>query len=316
MSRFPRLLALATALVLPCIARAVIVYGGDGTQNTTAPAADSPAYGVPWERVGLVAMTSTFNATGVYLGNYGGKDWVLTAAHVGAHDFTLNGKTYSAVDDSALQLTTLGGAKADLLLFQITTPPDALPLNMPLLRISSAQLELNTSVTMIGNGYNRRSSLVGWDVAGTTWSTVSPVGADAIGYYHASDSSQSLRWGTNKVSEGDVLLKVGARSTICQATRFDAINGDAQGASGDSGGGVFSQDSDGEWMLSGIVDYIGDFRAQGQPTNTAVVGNLTYFADLSAYRGQILTAIPEPQTTALLAGVAGLGLALWSRRRR
>src|SRR4051812_44329093 len=72
------LLAAVVAAQLAPIARAVIVYGGDGTQNTTAP-----GNGAPWDHVGTIG-----GATGVFLGSYGGNSWVITANHVGAGDFT------------------------------------------------------------------------------------------------------------------------------------------------------------------------------------------------------------------------------------
>ena len=55
------IVALLALAVLPAI-RAVIVEGGDGTQNTTAP-----GNGAPWDHVGTIS-----GASGVYLGAFGG----------------------------------------------------------------------------------------------------------------------------------------------------------------------------------------------------------------------------------------------------
>ena len=299
MSRFPRLLALALALVLPGAARAVIVYGGDGKQNTTAP-----ANGAPWERVGIVN-----GCTGVYLGSVAGKDWVLTANHVPLGSFRLNGRTYSAVNESeARRLASPDGSSADLLLYQIDTD-----LDLPLLPISSSPLSARTNVTMIGNGYNRESGLTTWYVDGASWSTIPSEGSEETGYYYSSPRSHSLRWGTNTVDYSAEMFDF--NHTVCAVTTFDAITGDAQGANGDSGGGVFSQGADGSWRLVGTMVAIG-YNYPGEPLDRAVVGDFTLIADLSAYRGQILAAIPEPATVTLWSGLGALGLALWWRRWR
>lgn len=294
-----RLLPLLAALALPAVARAVIVYGGDGTQNVAGFALDDPR-----GRVGVVN-----GCTGVYLGEVGGSDWVITAAHVGAGSFALGGVSYSAVAGSAVRLANTGGSAADLILYRIESS-----LGLSLLPLSTSSLGTGTSVTMIGNGYNRAASPTTWYVtgsgSGSIWSTTPSAGAEtAVGYYYG--SGNTLRWGTNTVSGPSTLLSF--NNTVCETTTFDAAAGEAQGAVGDSGGGVFSVNSAGEWTLSGIMLAIGGFP--GQP-GAAVVENETYFADLSAYRSQILTTIPEPATVPTLMGIATLGLAVWLRRRR
>ncbi len=306
MSRIPHFLALAVTLLLPGIVRAVIVYGGDGTQNTTAP-----SNGAPWDRVGIVN-----GCTGVYLGSVGGADWVLTAAHVGQGSFALGGVSYSAVAGSAVQLTTVGGAKADLLLYRIVSP-----LDWSLLPLASSQLMTGASVTMIGNGRNRvtdpTTGYVGTVDGKPTWlGTTLVAGATEVQCYDWA-SGNTLRWGTNTVS-GNVYVATGKTSsawvTDCTYTTFDAQDDDAQGAVGDSGGGVFSKGGSDSWSLVGIMAYIDTY--EGQPGSTAVTGNTTYFADISAYRSQILTTIPEPATVPVLLGLATLGAAVWLRRRR
>jgi len=306
MRRAGCLLSLIGVLAWPALAHAVIVYGGDGTQNVADFATTDPR-----NRVGIVGSS----LSGVYLGSVGGQDWVLTAKHVGAGSFTLDGTVYSAVSDSAVQLTNANGTVADLILYRIDTP-----LDWSIISISGTASSVGATVTMIGNGYNRQTSLVGWDIAGTTWSAVSPeaVGADAIGYYYAADGSRTLRWGTNTVSQANQPVSYSGWTTTCGITRFDALNGDAQGASGDSGGGVFTQNADGTSSLAGIMLAIGTYSEYGQLANTAVLGNVTCYADLSAYRSQILTTIPEPATVPVLLGLATLGLAAirrWWRRR-
>ena len=300
MSRLPHFLALAVALLMPSAARAVIVYGGDGTQNVADFATTDPR-----NRVGIVGTS----LSGVYLGSVGGQDWVLTANHVGAKSFTLDKTEYSVVENSTVRLTNSDGSNADLILYRIDTS-----LNWPLLSLSGSSLSAGTAVTMIGNGYNRSADLMTWYVDGTSWSTVPSAARTETGYLYSSPLSHTLRWGTNTVDYDAGLF--GFNNTICAATTFDVIAGDAQAASGDSGGGVFVQNAGDTWGLAGIMLAIGTYSKIGQPTNSAVVGNVTYFADLSAYRSQILTTIPEPATVPVLLGLATLGYAAVRRLRR
>ncbi len=70
------------------------------------------------------------------------------------------------------------------------------------------------------------------------------------------------------------------------STDFNAATGEGQGAPGDSGGGVFIK-SGGTWELAGTILYIGEHSGQPQ-YKIAAAGNLTYMADLSVYRDQII----------------------------
>jgi len=112
MNGLPKSLQLVAALLLLALApaRAVIVSGGDGTQNTTSPGS-TPASSQGWSYVGSVNYSDgSLNASGVYLGEYGGSYWVLTANHVatdGLGSYTLNGTTYGFVTGSGQRVGTL-----------------------------------------------------------------------------------------------------------------------------------------------------------------------------------------------------------------
>lgn len=292
-SRLLFALGLAAAAA-PC-SRAVIVFGGDGTQNTTAP-----ANGAPWSHVGTIG-----GATGVYLGSYGGGYWVATATHVGAGNFTLGGVTYTLASGSGVQISG-----SDLTLFRITANP-----GLSNLTLSSTTPAAGSAVTMIGNGLNRGDQLY-WSVnQGTTpwtWTQLpGATGADASGY--AWGSGNTMRWGTNAIT-GTTTYDIGTGSTTALYTQFNSgITNEAQGATGDSGGAMFYQNGS-TWELVGIMGAIGTYS--GQPSSTAVFGNVTYAASIPAYYSAIITAIPEPADVAAWCGGLVVVFAFWRRRAR
>jgi hypothetical protein len=57
------------------------------------------------------------------------------------------------------------------------------------------------------------------------------------------------------------------------------------------------------------------FSGQPDPGANAIYGNSTYAADLSFYRSQIVTIVPEPSVAALVAtALAALGVAARYRK--
>lgn len=111
-------------------ARAVIV---GATTTTTDPGTAA------WNYVGSIG-----GASGVFLGNFGGSGWVLTAGHVGAGSFTLGINTYSATGTTFSNFTN-NSVTADLTLFQINGMPG-------LANLSLAALATSTPVELIGFG--------------------------------------------------------------------------------------------------------------------------------------------------------------------
>lgn len=289
--------------VLP-IARAVIVAGLDGTQNTTAPA-DDPG----WANVG---------STGVYLGNFNGGHWVLTATHVGAGSISFSTGTYTAVSGSAITVRNGDNSTTDLLLYRISSDP-----GLPSLTLASAAPPAGASVVTIGDGVNRGTDQLYWSVntngnpsgsssgAAWTWTQLpNSTGSNASGY--AVGSGGTMRHGTNQI-DGTSAYDIGTGATTAFYGDFDAVSGESQGAGGDSGGAVFYKNGT-TWELVGIMGAIATYN--NQPGSTAVFGNLTYYASIPAYHSFITSAIPEPADVAVwLAAVAG-GFALWQRRRQ
>lgn len=282
-------------------ARAVVIDTLTGTGNTSAPA-DDPG----WANVGMLGI-----GTGVYVGN----GWVLTAAHVGGGSIVLNGGTYAMLAGSGTTLTN-GGAvgkspTADLYMFQLASPPAGLPG----VTIASATATTGAAVTMIGSGRDR-GAFTQWSVdTGTTpwaWTEV-PSGGNAAGYKTL--SSRAMRWGTNNVAATGLWIDASFGDTFMLGTTFTDLgppSSEAQAAYGDSGGGVFRKNGS-AWELAGIMLTVGGYSGQPDPGANAIYGDATYAADLSLYRSQIVTIVPEPSSPAWLVVVAAAGG--WSVRR-
>lgn len=285
-------LLFATATV-----QAVIVAGGDGSQNTTAPPGDQG-----WGYVGRITSANGAPSSVTYLGN----DWFITAYHVKYYDnptgVLLGAGTYTIDAGSWTRITNSVGTDADLMMFRVEEG-----VGLPGIGISSTPTN-GTALTMIGNGRNRATDLSYWNVSGTTW-TENGSPTNAAGYKWASGSTK--RWGSN-TKEGDAgLVNDGFGITDMFYTDFDPLAGEAQGATYDSGGGVFV-DNGGEWELSGIM--ITTAGGSGQPGSTSVFGNLTYAADLSTYADQISATVAIPEPSVLVLGIVFPAAAFCIRR--
>jgi hypothetical protein len=292
---------LTSILISISVARAVVISGVDGTINTTGTNA-----GGGWDYVG--AMNG---ASGIYLGEYNGGYWVLTARHVNAGNFTLSGTTYNYVPGSVVQITNADTTPTDLVVFRIDSQPPALPN----LALRSTPLT-SGAIKMMGYGRDRAADETTWYVeTGTTpnvWSSTMTPGWDEQRNGYETVGSSTKRWGNNTIS-GTAGISYSVSGTtmnvLAIVTDFDDVDGEGQGILGDSGGGLFYLNG-GTWELAGSIVTVGTFS--GQPSNTAVYGNLTYAVDISKYRDAILAAIPEPG----ICGLSLLGGAFLLARRR
>jgi len=245
-------------VLIPGSSSAVIIATGDGTGNTSAPT-DDPGFG----NVGLLGGLSV-----VYLGNR----WVLTANHVCCGDITFGGTPYASVAGSIVRLTSPGGGLADLKVIRLLENP-----GLPSLDLSATAPGPTDRLIMVGHGRQRGAPYTflgndGW-------------------YGHL---PLVMRWGTNFVASGPSV----ELDTVALATRFDEIESpgpddfEAQAIQGDSGGAVFAKLS-GAWRLVGIM-----FATNPIPMTrenfTVVYEDKTYFADLSAYRDEILSIVEQP----------------------
>lgn len=256
------LLLVVTLPVLP--ASAVLIATGDGTANTTS------AGFLGWDYVGQVN-----SASGTYLGN----GWVITANHVGAGDFTIDGVVYPWLPGTAVQLSSNPSTLADLVVFSIFPYP-----LLPLLEIGTSPPPVGELLVMTGYGRDR----------GTTTS-FDPNGAfppppdEIFGWNWAGGATK--RWGTNAVASLTTGLISG---TVSYYTIFDDGQSlpECQATSGDSGGSVFSINAMAT-ELAGIMYAIGP--TPGQPSNIALFTNLTFVARLDWYRDEIIsiTVLPD-----------------------
>ena len=253
-----RLLVLTLTLLLAVPAAALVIESGDGQGNTTAPA-DDPG----WAYVGRVSGLS-----GIYLGN----GWMLTANHVTVSDPEIGGVVYPVVPGTTVQLHNADSSLADLKVFRIDPSP-----NLPLLRIRATTPPNNTDLTFVGEGLTRGAATVWMGVSGYLWSQAS-----------------GKRWGTNKVTgTGSASGTASFSANFTQSPGGGSTTDEAMGASGDSGGATFVKNtSTNQWELAGVMIAISTFV--GQPAQSSLFGNLTWSADLSQYRQQLID-LTRPQ---------------------
>jgi hypothetical protein len=236
----------------------------------TGSSFDTSDPGTPtWGYVG-----SLNDGGGVYLGDYNGTNWVLTASHVGSGEFTLDGTTYDPIGGSAITLTNGDGSLTDLTLFQISGTPD-----LPNLALAGQDQAPGSAVQMIGFG------------GGMSW------GDNTLFGY----TTYTLM-GTAYGGMGIITLASGENGD------------GAQGVPGDSGGGMFYQTGGGAWVLSGILSGAGDLMEGSTDLGQATVAMdvATYSSQIEGVIDP--TEIPEPTAGAVLLGLAALVAAFMRRR--
>jgi hypothetical protein len=262
--------------------RAVILASGNSTTNTT-----DPGTGLPFGYVGTVNNV----ASGIFLGNYNGKSWVLTANHVGLGPFVLGGTSYSAIAGSGHQLLNADNSLSDVFLYQISGNPGLAPLSF-----ASSTPTNGSQVYMVGFGRDRLANRTYWIDNGGAWTQTfagDPL-ANRIGYQWSGPQPGVERWGTGLVA-GQTM---GLNNTAALYTNFLDQTNNAALTTGDSGGGVFVHQA-GQWQLAGMLDATGVLPNQPAGTsilNTAGVGSTNVFADLTQYDPQInalLSPVPE-----------------------
>lgn len=302
------LIGLLAFLQLGQVALGVVVISGG--PNNTAPAGQSY-----FGNVGTIG-----NASAIYLGD----GWVLTANHVASSlpgTVNFGGISYGTEPGSHTRLQNAAphSTYTDIVLFRLNTLASFPAL--PAVGISSSTPTVGSEVMMIGNGRSQLEAPTFWNrtvIPGDnndTWEETTSELSNISGF--KTSGTHEVRWGENAVDQNAVLVNVGTVSVPVHVVSFTtafqsgAIQHEAQGVTGDSGGGVFRLNG-GSWELAGMMFAVATYETQPGGSQTAVPGNLTSIADLSYYREQIYAAIPEP--SALVLALLG-GLALGRRRR-
>lgn len=292
--------------LVACCQTAGAVVIASGGPNNTAPG------GQPYfNNIGTLN-----GASAIYLTN----GWVLTANHVSSSlpaSVNFGGTNYSTQVGSFHRLTNTGPLSTftDIVLFRLSAPPA-----LPGVSIASATPTVASQVTMIGNGRTQQSTPTYWnrtEVLGNnndTWVETTQLLSNISGF--KTTATKEVRWGENVVAGNNFYVNVGTLlapvDVVSFSTQFNSgISQEAQAVVGDSGGGVFSY-SGGSWSLSGMMFAVGTYETQPGGVETAIYGGETYIADLSYYRSQILTIIPEPSACVL----AMLGASTLVLRRR
>lgn len=226
------------------------------------------------DHVGMVGKGS-----GIYLGN----GYVLTSAHVGCYPFRMSdGSTYKPSYDSWRVLKNPDGGKSDLAVFKVDTGgADTTLGKLSSLPVGDVTADLDrsgedeTPMIMIGTGFVER------EVSATASTN------DMIPGYTVQPKREK-RWGTN--SEARLLDKpvttAGGLNTSCFVTSFDAIDGEAQAADGDSGGAMFAyNEASGQWELVGCI------IAVSQKGAHVSYGAQTFLGNLESYRSELAGVI-------------------------
>ncbi len=279
-------------------AHAVVI--DSGALNNTAPMGQ-PYFG----NVGVLN-----GASAIYLSN----QWVMTASHVAGSlpaSVSFGGTSYATQAGSWQQISNSGlepglTAFADIVLFRLATSP-----GLPTLTLRTTAPAVGNNVMMIGNGKVQEAGLTYWTVNTApdpdVWNEVTlPTPFDREGF--KTTAANQVRWGTNEVAIADETVNAGAGDTKSFITTYNTTgaSNEAQGVLGDSGGAVLFDTGSG-WELAGMMHAIGTFDGQPSPT-TAVSGNETYHANLSAYASQvnaIVATVPETSSS-MLVGMAML----------
>ena len=248
-----RLLVFVAFALLASPAAAILLAAAEENGNTRAPADD---FGFAYVGAG--------RESAVYLGD----GWMISANHVPLGPVILEGVRYPVVTDSRVRLRHPGSHHwADLAMFRLHERPD-----LPRLPIRRSPPEVGQLVFLAGNGYGR----------GTPWQL-----PEAAGWSWNDD--KALRWGTNSVENLGLVIGIDrGNSTAAFDTSFSRTEGtryEAQVTLGDSGGGAFIKQGD-RWELAGVLFAADQYTARDE--RSATFGDLSYIADLSRYRAQIL----------------------------
>jgi len=211
---------------------------------------------------------------------YLGAGWVLTARHVGRGEIFLLGEIFPPLRRAGHSLLNQDGSRADAMIFELD-PKLTMP-DLPILPIANRPPEIGEEVLMIGFG---RTS-----VKTIEWG---PETKDEQRIAFVWSKRGEKRWGTNRVDATQEWMRHEQYLTRSMALSFSpaddekATEHEAAATLGDSGGAIFVHRVDeGGWQLAGLITSISG--PADRPPSSSSIGDVTYAADLSAYREELL----------------------------
>lgn len=295
------LMALSILAVQP--ACAVMITTGDGSGNTDAGG------NAAFEKV-FGNLSTVGNGTAIYIGN----GFALRTKHAGNSG---SDPIFGQSIKNSTRLHEVGDPHSltDIVLIELHNNPE-----LPTIPIAESLPADGTLVRLIGFGANREPNITHWNVTGdfpavppldVTWiwsTTPSARRAELSGYLPEITSGEQrfgdLRWGTNILEKFfDSItfdFDMGPNNGVISAfamdfDQSDGVAHESQAVGHDSGGAVVaSNPTTGDWELVGLIHASISHPDQPDPPFTAVFGNLTIASDLSSYRDQFISFIPEP----------------------
>jgi len=275
------------AIALIAFLMVIPVWGveNNGAYIKTQPTISQvPNWTIGWPGTGVTGWNyvgSIGSASAVYLSN----GWVITAAHVGAGNFVLGSTTYNMVPGSVRPISNTNSSTVDLVMFQIQTRPNLLPLPIATTApVPFFNQQAGTTVVMLGIGGG----------SGLTW-----------GYDTITEINQWVTPGGYTYVSNDFFTDNG---TTTYGT--SSITNTSNLVGGDSGGGDFSYNAAlKEWQLIGINEVTGTYSnpPAGSPSSfSGMVQLSTYAAEIN-----FILIPPNDSPTMPPIGVLILGAVLF-----
>jgi len=288
-NQFALKLSTALCFILASLApvSAVQIAPTNGTayyNNSDTVVSSVPSWSNGWGRTGIDGWSyvgSMNGASGVYLGN----GWVITAGHVGAGNFTLNGNTYNSTGYSYTNFTaSINGTNfpSDLNLFQISTiSTTGNTPNLPSLTIASSTPTFFSNSTRTNQVSQSQVVMIGFG-GGQSWGVNNVTGVNQGVLVNSSGNS----YGTT-----DFSTTYGSLSSF-----YTSITNNAKLVTGDSGGGDFMKIG-GNWVLAGINE------ATDSNGNSYMVQLSSYASVITNVIGTVPSALSYMPST--ISGIVG-----------
>ncbi len=262
----PSLLAISFLVVCVAASTSSAIIGGT-TDLTLLNDPDSPYFGMTTDYVGQIGVGSAVAVSGRY---------VLTVHHVAAvagSTIDMAGLTYQVED--VIDAPDLGQFwPPDLRLLKVSSLIDTH------VDLFTGTLTTGDDLVVVGTGYDGTVDAANnlWD-----WDT---------------STDRELRWGTNQYDTDTWSIYDTYYSNTLQIEfDADATVYECGVGAGDSGGGVFARDTNGDWKLAGLSGYVNRINGPSPPYNVFYAISVPAYADWIS------------QTMRLLADVDGSGAA-------